>query len=220
MHLILSTRQDPPLPLNVLRARGELGEIRVQELRFTPEEIALFMQQAIESPLDEQDIAILAERTEGWPAGLRLAALTLITSDDIHGRLVELPADNRYVMDYLMGEVLSHVPAATQDFLLKTSILDRLSGPLCDAVTGVADASGTDRPTWSGWRRRTCSPGASILTGSGIATIACSGGCCAAGWSSSTARRRSRSSTPGRAPGLPATASSTKPSNMPWRRAT
>jgi LuxR family maltose regulon positive regulatory protein len=139
-HLILSTRQDPPLPLNVLRARGELGEIRMQELRFTPEEIAVFMRQAIESRLDEQAIAILAERTEGWAAGLRLAALTLITSGDIYDRLAELPADNRYVMDYLMGEVLSHIPAATQEFLLKTSILDRLSGPLCDAVTGTAEA--------------------------------------------------------------------------------
>jgi LuxR family maltose regulon positive regulatory protein len=139
LHLILSTRQDPPLPLNVLRARGGLGEIRAQELRFTPEEVAAFMHQAIESWLDEQDIAILAERTEGWPAGLRLVALTLITSDDIPLRLAELPADNRYVMDYLMGEVLSHVPAATHDFLLKTSILDRLSGPLCDAVTGIVE---------------------------------------------------------------------------------
>ena len=97
------------------------------------------MQQATGLPLDEQAIALLAERTEGWAAGLRLAALTLTTHDDIHGHLAELPADNRYVMDYLMGEVLSHIPAATQEFLLKTSILDRLSGPLCDAVTGMAE---------------------------------------------------------------------------------
>ena len=137
VHLILSTRQDPPLPLDVLRARGELSEIRMQELRFTREEVAVFMQQATGLPLDEPAIALLAERTEGWAAGLRLAALTLTTHDDIHGHLTELPADNRYVMDYLMGEVLSHVPAATQEFLLKTSILDRLSGPLCDAVTGT-----------------------------------------------------------------------------------
>ena len=140
VHLILSTRRDPPLPLDVLRARGELSEIRVQELRFTRDEVAVFMQQATGLPLDEQAIALLAERTEGWPAGLRLAALTLTTHDDIYGHLAELPADNRYVMDYLMGEVLSHIPAATQEFLLKTSILDRLSGPLCDAVTGVAAA--------------------------------------------------------------------------------
>jgi len=139
VHLILSTRRDPLLPLDVLRARGELSEIRIQELRFTREEVAVFMQQATEVPLDEQAIALLAERTEGWAAGLRLAALSLTAHDDIPGHLAELPADNRYVMDYLLGEVLSHVPAVTQDFLLKTSILDRLSGPLCDAVTGMAE---------------------------------------------------------------------------------
>ena len=139
VHLILSTRQDPPLPLDVLRARGELSEIRIQELRFTRAEVTAFMQQATESPLDEPAIALLAERTEGWAAGLRLAALTLSTHDDVRGHLAELPADNRYVMDYLMSEVLSHIPAATQEFLLKTSILDQLSGPLCDAVTGTVE---------------------------------------------------------------------------------
>jgi LuxR family transcriptional regulator, maltose regulon positive regulatory protein len=138
VHLILSTRRDPPLPLDVLRARGELSEIRLQELRFTRAEVAVFMQQATDLPLDEQAITLLTERTEGWAAGLRLAALTLTTHDDIHGHLAELPADNRYVMDYLMGEVLSHIPAATQEFLLRTAILDRLSGPLCDAVTETA----------------------------------------------------------------------------------
>ena len=142
VHLILSTRQDPPLPLDVLRARGELSEIRIQDLRFTREEVAVFMQQATGLPLDEPAIALLAERTEGWAAGLRLAALTLTTHDDIHGHLAELPADNRYVMDYLMGEVLSHIPAAALDFLLKSSILDRLSGPLCDAVRGEAATPG------------------------------------------------------------------------------
>ncbi|MCU0502399.1 MAG: helix-turn-helix transcriptional regulator, partial [Anaerolineae bacterium] len=138
VHLIISTRQDPALPLDILRARCELGEIRMQELRFTRAEVAVFMQQATDLPLDEPAITLLAERTEGWAAGLRLAALTLTTHDDVHGHLAELPADNRYVMDYLMGEVLSHIPEATQDFLRKTSILDRLSGPLCDAVMGKA----------------------------------------------------------------------------------
>ena len=139
VHLILSTRQDPPLPLDALRARGELSEIRIQELRFTRGEVTAFMQQAVESPLDEPAIALLTERTEGWAAGLRLAALTLSTHADIRGHLAELPADNRYVMDYLMSEVLSHIPAATQEFLLKTSILEQLSGPLCDAVTGTVE---------------------------------------------------------------------------------
>jgi LuxR family maltose regulon positive regulatory protein len=138
LHLILSTRQDPPLPLTVLRARGEMDEIRLQDLRFTSDEVAEFMRRAIEAPLDEQAAAVLAERTEGWAAGLRLAALAFAASTDIDGHLAGLPAENRYVMDYLMSEVFSHAPAATQEFLLKTSILDRLSGPLCDAVTGSA----------------------------------------------------------------------------------
>ncbi len=103
------------------------------------------MQQTTDLPLDEQAITLLAERTEGWAAGLRLAAFTLTTHDDIRGHLAELPADNRYVMDYLMGEVLSHIPTATQDFLLKTSILDRLSGPFCDAVTGTTAAQWNGR---------------------------------------------------------------------------
>ena len=150
MHLILSTRLDPNFPLDVLRARGEVSEIRMRELRFTREEVAVFMKQATGLPLDEPAVTLLAERTEGWAAGLRLAALTLTTHDDIHGHLAELPADNRYVMDYLMGEVLSHIPVATQEFLLKTSILDRLSGPLCDAVTGVAEPQrrGQDYLEW------------------------------------------------------------------------
>jgi LuxR family maltose regulon positive regulatory protein len=144
VHLILSTRQDPPLPLSLLRARAEVGEIRIQDLRFTPEETAAFMQGAIETPLDEQAIAVLTERTEGWATGLRLAALTLVTSDDVSRHVAELPADNRYVTDYLVGQVLSHVPAPTQEFLLKTSILNRLCGPLCDFV---AERAGT---SWDG----------------------------------------------------------------------
>jgi LuxR family transcriptional regulator, maltose regulon positive regulatory protein len=150
VHLILCTRQDSPLPLDVLRARGELCEIRVQDLRFTRAEVAVFMQQATELSLDEPAITLLAERTEGWAAGLRLAALALTTHDDIYGHLAELPTNNRYVMDYLMGEVLSHVPAATLEFLLKTSILDRLNGPLCDAVAGTVEAQwrGQDYLAW------------------------------------------------------------------------
>lgn len=144
IHLILSTRQDPPLPLNMLRARGELGEIRMHDLRFSSDEAAAFMQQMLGTPLDADALAILQERTEGWAAGLRLAALTLSTSNDVAGHVTDLPADNRYVMDYLMSEVFSHIPVSTQEFLLKTSILERLSGPLCDALTGLFD------PTWDG----------------------------------------------------------------------
>ena len=146
LHLILSTRQDPPLPLHLLRARGDLNEIRMHWLRFNALEIASFMEQAVGEPLDAEAVAILEEQTEGWAAGLRMAALALLSSGDLSGHLAELPAlgANRHVIDYLMNEVFTHIPAATQDFLLKTAILDPLSGPLCDAVTG-----GTD-PVWTG----------------------------------------------------------------------
>jgi LuxR family transcriptional regulator, maltose regulon positive regulatory protein len=142
LHLILSARQDLPFALHALRGRGALGEIRVRELRFTAEEVVIFMQQALDTPLDAEALAMLAERTEGWGTGLRLAALTLSTGGDV--ARPELAADNRYVLDYLLNEVLTHVPVATQDFLLKTSILDRLCGPLCDAVAGLA------APEWDG----------------------------------------------------------------------
>ena len=144
MHLVLSARQEPPALLQTLRARGDLGEIRVRDLRFTSEEIALFMQQALGTPLDAETLANLAERSEGWGTGLRLAALTLSAGGDIAGQQGASAADNRYVLDYLLNEVLSRVPAATQDFLLKTSILDRLCGQLCDAVSGPV------APEWDG----------------------------------------------------------------------
>ncbi|MGE5531661.1 MAG: hypothetical protein ACM3VW_06060, partial [Bacteroidota bacterium] len=150
VHLVLCTRRDPYLPLHALRARGELNEIRLQELRFTREEVAAFLRLATELPLDEQVVALLAERTEGWAAGLRLATINLTTHSDVEHRLAELLADNPRVSDFLMGEVLSHVPAATQAFLLMTSILDRLSAPLCDAVTGMGEApsKGRDYLDW------------------------------------------------------------------------
>lgn len=144
LHLVLSTRQDPPLPIASLRARGQLGEIRMEALRFTSDEIAAFMQRTIEFPVDPEIMARVEERTEGWIVGLRLAALSLVIDSDSNRRISQLPADNRYAMDYLLGEVLLRLPRATQTFLLKTSILDRLSGPLCDAVTGL------DAPGWNG----------------------------------------------------------------------
>jgi LuxR family transcriptional regulator, maltose regulon positive regulatory protein len=144
MHLVVSARQDPPFPLHTLRARRELGEIRMQELRFTPEETAAFMEQALGAPLDQGPLATLVERTEGWATGLRLAALSLSTGGNVAHPGSELMVDNRFVLDYLMKEVLTRVPLATQDFLLKTSILDRMCGPLCDTVVGSAGS------TWDG----------------------------------------------------------------------
>lgn len=134
--LLLISRQDPPLSLGSLRAHSRMIEIRVPELRFSDEEIAAFTRQAIGISLHDDALAVLRERTEGWAAGLRLAALTLRYSDDVNQHVAALHAENRYVMDYLFSEVLSHVPPAMEEFLIKTSILDWLCGPLCDAVMG------------------------------------------------------------------------------------
>ena len=142
LHLVLSARQDPPFPLRALRARGELVEIRVRELRFTLEEAAAFMERALEAPLEPGALAALAERTEGWWTGLRLAALTLNAGSELAGP--DLALDDHYAQDYLMNEVLAHIPVVTQNFLLTTSVLNRLCGPLCDAVVPPAD------PAWDG----------------------------------------------------------------------
>ncbi len=134
LHVMLLTRHEPLLRLGSLRARGQMSEIRSRDLRFSAEETATFMDHAIDTTLQDEAIAVLAERTEGWAAGLRLAALTLRYGGDVDRQVATLHAENRYVMDYLTTEVLSRVPPAIEDFLVKTSILDLLCGPLCDAV--------------------------------------------------------------------------------------
>ncbi len=140
LHLVITTRQDPRLSLAVLRARSQLTEIRGQDLRFTLPEIATFVVQTLGTALVDDAFAVLAEKTEGWAAGLRMATLTLRHGGDITGHIAGLHAENRYVMDYLTGEVLSHVPSATESFLLRTSILDRLCAPLCGEVIGSENA--------------------------------------------------------------------------------
>jgi LuxR family transcriptional regulator, maltose regulon positive regulatory protein len=139
LHLVLVTRQDPPLALGHLRAYDQMTEIRSRDLRFSAEETAAFLAAAVSSPIRDEALVVLAERTEGWAAGLRLAALTLRYGGDIDGQVAGLHAENRHVIDYLMNEVLSRVPPETEDFLVKTSILDLLCGPLCDAVMAVDD---------------------------------------------------------------------------------
>lgn len=135
-HLVVTTRIDPPLPLTRLRVRGDLVEIRLADLRFTTAETATFLTSATGRHLTDGQVALLAERTEGWIAGLQLAALSLQGLSDVEQFVQAFAGSHRYIVDYLMEEVLSHLPAETQSFLLETSILDRLSGPLCDAVTG------------------------------------------------------------------------------------
>ena len=138
-HLVIASRTDPPLPLARLRARGQLTELRAHDLRFTPEETAAFLRGAMGLDLPEESVVALEERTEGWVAGLQLAALSMRGREDISGFIADLKGSNRYVLDYLAEEVLRRQPEDTGSFLLQTSILERLSGPLCDAVTDRAD---------------------------------------------------------------------------------
>ncbi len=133
--LVVASRSDPPLPLARLRARGQLTEVRVGELRFTPMEAAELLRHAA-SALPDASVAALAARTEGWAAGLALAALSLRGHDDAAAFVAAFTGSHRYVLDYLAEEVLERQPGQLRTFLLETSVLDRLSGPLCDAVTG------------------------------------------------------------------------------------
>ena len=136
MHLILLTRADPPLPLSRLRARGQLTELRAAELRFAPEEAQTFLRTVMGLDLSKEEMAFLQQRTEGWIAGLQLAALSLRGRTDVSAFLSAFSGSHRFVLDYLTDEVLARQPAAVRAFLLSTSILERLSGPLCDRVTG------------------------------------------------------------------------------------
>jgi LuxR family maltose regulon positive regulatory protein len=138
VHLVLTTRADPPLPLARLRARGELVEIRAADLRFTPDEAAAYLTDTMGLELAGGDVAALEGRTEGWIAALQLAALSIQGRDDVGGFIAGFAGDDRYIVDYLVEEVLARQPEAVRTFLLETSILDRLTGPLCDAVTGEA----------------------------------------------------------------------------------
>ena len=136
MHLVIASRADPPLPLARLRARGELVEIRAADLRFTPDEAAAYLNEVMGLQLTARDVAALEGRTEGWIAALQLAALSMQGRDDVAGFIAGFAGDDRYIVDYLVEEVLQRQPERVRSFLLQTSILDRLSGPLCDAVTG------------------------------------------------------------------------------------
>ncbi len=136
LHVVIASRADPALPLARWRARGELTEIRASELRFTPDEAAAYLNQMMGLQLTAEDVAALEARTEGWIAALQLAALSMQGRDDVAGFIAGFAGDDRYVVDYLVEEVLQRQPDRIQAFLLQTSILGRLSGPLCDAVTG------------------------------------------------------------------------------------
>ena len=136
LRLVLSSRADPPLPLARLRGRGQLAELRAADLRFTLAETAAFLREVTGLDLPAASVAALQERTEGWAAGVQLAALSLRGHADPAGFIATFAGSHRYVLDYLTEEVLAGQPEQVLRFLLETSVLDRLCGPLCDAVTG------------------------------------------------------------------------------------
>jgi LuxR family transcriptional regulator, maltose regulon positive regulatory protein len=142
MHLVITTREDPALPLPRLRARAKLTEIRAADLRFTPSEATDFLNRAMDLDLSVAEIAALETRTEGWIAGLQLSALSMQGQKDSAGFINSLTGTHRFVLDYLIEEVLQQQPQKIQDFLLCTSILNRMCGPLCDAV--LPDSSGQE----------------------------------------------------------------------------
>ena len=145
LHLIITTREDPNLPLARLRARNQLTELRATELRFTTEEAAAFLNQVMGLNLRATDIAALESRTEGWIAGLQLAAISMRGhKEDATQFIQSFTGSHRFVMDYLVEEVLHQEPESIQSFLLHTAILDRLCGPLCDAVLGDGAVSGQE----------------------------------------------------------------------------
>jgi LuxR family transcriptional regulator, maltose regulon positive regulatory protein len=136
VHLVAAGRADPALPLARLRARGDLVELRAADLRFTADEAAAYLTVAMGLALTAEDVATLEQRTEGWIAALQLAALSMRGRDDVPGFIAGFAGDDRYVVDFLVEEVLQRQPGHVRTFLLQTSILSRLTGPLCDAVTG------------------------------------------------------------------------------------
>ena len=139
LNLMLASRSDPPLALARLRARGQLAEVRAAELRFSPGEAGALlraMAAGAGAALPDAMVTALAARTEGWAAGLQLAGLSLRGQDDVDGFVTAFTGSHRYVLDYLAEEVLEHQPGRIREFLLETSVLERLSGELCDAVTG------------------------------------------------------------------------------------
>jgi LuxR family transcriptional regulator, maltose regulon positive regulatory protein len=133
-HIVIATRSDPPLPVSRLRARGRLVELRMGDLRFTASEVAQFLEEVMGLKLDPESIARLEERTEGWIAGLQMAALSMRDRADTHGFIERFSGTNRYILDYLLEEILAGQSPDIQDFLLKTSIMERMTAPLCDAL--------------------------------------------------------------------------------------
>jgi LuxR family maltose regulon positive regulatory protein len=143
IHLMIATRADPALPLGRLRVRAELVEIRAADLRFTAVEAAAYLNDVMGLDLSARDVTALEARTEGWIAALQLAGLSMQGRDDVAGFIAGFAGDDRYIVDYLIEEVLHRQPAQVRSFLLDTSVLARLTGALCDAVTGDSGGNAT-----------------------------------------------------------------------------
>jgi len=151
MHLIIATREDPGFPLARLRARGQLTELRAADLRFTVSEAAEFLNLTMRLDLSADDIVALETRTEGWIAGLQLAAISLQGKVDTSRQIQSFTGSHRLVLDYLIEEVLNEQPENLQNFLLQTAILDRFTGPLCDTVCVGCIGESTDQKKWAGY---------------------------------------------------------------------
>ncbi len=200
LHLVIATREDPSLPLARLRVRGQLTELRATDLRFTPAEAAEFLNRVMGLNLSAEDIAVLENRTEGWIAGLQLAALALQGPISMQGHqdtasfIQSFTGSHHFVLDYLIEEVLQQQSESIQTFLLRTSILDRLCGSLCDAVLGK-DEGGRRKDEENNSliirlhpsslnisNTPTCSSFPSITIGSGIAITISLGIYCESAW--------------------------------------
>jgi LuxR family maltose regulon positive regulatory protein len=136
VHLVVASRSDPPLPLGRLRARGEMNEIRTEQLAFSEEEATYLLNEKMRLGVSPDDLSVLLEHTEGWPAGLYLAALSLRNREDKHDFIASFGGSNRYIVDLLGEEVMASLSEEVREFLLKTSVLRRMTGSLCDAVVG------------------------------------------------------------------------------------
>jgi len=134
LHIVLATRSDPPLPLARLRARDQMVELRAADLRFSKEEASAFLNEVMGLKLDDASVTALEERTEGWAAGLQMAALSMRGRENVSGFIENFSGTDRYILDYLLEEVLASQPPEIQQFLLRTSVLERLTGPLCETL--------------------------------------------------------------------------------------
>jgi len=142
LHLVITTRSEPPLALSKLRARGQMTEIRLEELSFTQVETAALLQTTLGRRVSDTTAASLTEKTEGWITGLRLAILSLRHQDDLDGLLSKLPDHPHYVTEYLIGEVLSSLPSPMKQYVLSSAILDRFCAPVCETILGLEQGSG------------------------------------------------------------------------------